>query len=717
MSLREVKKRTAVFEIGLLFGVLAFFLQGCDNLAVNGPCAGVNADDRGCPGYTISTYQSTHPTGKNKYLINASASGDLNGAIKALNDGANVNAKNYDGWTALMLAVSQEHIAIVNLLLEHGANINAMSNDGRTATDIAIKADNKDISALLFTFTPLHLSPSGNLLWQSSSFVRLSPEIRPGNSGGETMRTLVKWAIFHTMRVLTSHPPKKPSPPPSLSQGPYESTTSFRGRVEKAKRDYASKIKAYNVDVANYNQKVKNIQTKVTSQIPLFEKKAFLTVFGNPTIEKTIYNPDTKIFRILVKGDGRLAPNDPFTLVLKTPIPNDQAQDFDTRLKSASPVLEVRIGSGTVEVEGGSVNVASQNYAALPAEEGSSFQLAKVDLDRVFAKSKIASPGNADESSFPIETLKLSSDPRLRKEAKKLERLQKEQATQEEIAATKRRIAELEKKLGQGTEGSEAVSSRIDAPSFHLSSNRNAYALVIGVEHYAPGIPPAEFADHDAKAVYRYFLAMGVPPTHIRRLTDATATRSRIRGALTWLGRNAAAGSTVYVYYSGHGSPDRHGSAYLVPSDGDPSDLSDTGYDLGQFYKRLGSLPARRIIVALDACFTGQGKRSVLGNGVRPLVTKIREGALPESGKILVLTAAKSDQEAGVIRKEGHGLFTYYLLKGLDEGAVRNGHVTVSRLYGYVKQKVERKASLDNRTQTPELEPRRGNSETSVQLR
>ena len=113
--------------------------------------------------------------------------------------------------------------------------------------------------------------------------------------------------------------------------------------------------------------------------------------------------------------------------------------------------------------------------------------------------------------------------PALKKEEQELEQLQEQKAAQEEIAAMKSRIAWLKKTLGQPGEG-EPVMSRIDTPDFHLKPNRTSYALVIGVEHYAPGIPPAEFADHDAKAVYSYLLALGVPPTHIRRLTDETTT-------------------------------------------------------------------------------------------------------------------------------------------------------------------------------------------------
>ena len=49
-----------------------------------------------------------------------------------LEKGADVNAKNNDGWTPLHWASENGHEAIVSLLLEKGADVNAKDNDGET---------------------------------------------------------------------------------------------------------------------------------------------------------------------------------------------------------------------------------------------------------------------------------------------------------------------------------------------------------------------------------------------------------------------------------------------------------------------------------------------------------------------------------------------------------------------------------------------------------
>ena len=178
--------------------------------------------------------------------------------------------------------------------------------------------------------------------------------------------------------------------------------------------------------------------------------------------------------------------------------------------------------------------------------------------------------------------------------------------------------------------------SSVDRPDYREPRHRKDFALVIGVEQYPRPIHAAIFADQDAQAMFAHLRALGVPVRHIKRLTGDTATRSRIESALHWLKRNVQPGATVYVYFSGHGAPGRSGDAYLVPFDGDPSDLSETALPVSTLYEDLETLPAKHVIVALDACFTGEGKRSVLGSGIRPLVTKIREGPVPSSGKLVV---------------------------------------------------------------------------------
>ncbi len=242
------------------------------------------------------------------------------------------------------------------------------------------------------------------------------------------------------------------------------------------------------------------------------------------------------------------------------------------------------------------------------------------------------------------------------------------------------------------------------APDFQQPEQSADYGVVIGVENYAD-LPAAVYAERDAAAVRSFFRALGIPERNIITLTGSRATKTGIEKTLeAWLPNNVSENSRVFVFYSGHGAPDpRTGDAYLLPSDGDPQYLAQTGYPLKRLYSKLGQLKCKKVLVALDSCFSGAGGRSVLAKGTRPLVGKVDLGAQPE-GNITVFSASAGDQISGSDDEAGYGLFTYNFLQGLNGSAKdAQGRVTIRSLYDYVRPKVADQARRSNREQTPQL--------------
>ena len=252
-----------------------------------------------------------------------------------------------------------------------------------------------------------------------------------------------------------------------------------------------------------------------------------------------------------------------------------------------------------------------------------------------------------------------------------------------------------------------AVRSDVDAPAYRLAERPDDFALVIGVEKYQ-GLPDAQFARRDAEAMRDHLLALGYPQRNVVLLADSQATKTNLAKYLeAWLPDNVSERSTVFFFYSGHGAPDaKSGRAYIVPVEGDPQYLEVSAYPLEQLYRKLGALKARRVYVALDSCFSGAGGRSVLPKGTRPLVTKVDTGALDPGGKVVAMTASSAEEISGTLAEQGHGAFTYYLLKGLNGAAAKGGAVTVRALFDYLKPKVEDAARQQNRDQTPALLPK-----------
>ena len=193
---------------------------------------------------------------------------------------------------------------------------------------------------------------------------------------------------------------------------------------------------------------------------------------------------------------------------------------------------------------------------------------------------------------------------------------------------------------------SSIIKSDVDElPTIKVKHNKNAYAIVIGIENYRQKLPMADFAVSDARLVSEYLTkVMGYPEENIVTLAnDHAALGDFVKYFEKWLPNNVEKGGTVFVYYSGHGAPNpKTGDAYLVPYDGDPAFIGETGYPLRRLYDSLGKLPAKEIIVALDSCFSGAGGRSVIAKGARPLVMTMSSDSIPK--KVAVLSAASGDQ-------------------------------------------------------------------------
>jgi len=123
---------------------------------------------------------------------------------------------------------------------------------------------------------------------------------------------------------------------------------------------------------------------------------------------------------------------------------------------------------------------------------------------------------------------------------------------------------------------------------------------------------------------------------------------------------------------------------------------------VSRLYDKLGALKAKDVVVIIDACFSGAGGRSLIAQGTRPLVNV--RAAAPVSPRLSVLAAASGAEVAGTLPGQGHGLFTYYLLKGLQGEAGTGDRLTLEELQAYLKRTVVPAARRQNREQTPQLQ-------------
>ncbi|MBD5195560.1 MAG: hypothetical protein HDS87_07575 [Bacteroidales bacterium] len=223
-------------------------------------------------------------------------------------------------------------------------------------------------------------------------------------------------------------------------------------------------------------------------------------------------------------------------------------------------------------------------------------------------------------------------------------------------------------------------------------------ALIIANENYKQ-VTDVESALNDGETFAKYCrMTLGVPESQIMNYENVTY--AEMLGAVQKLRQFVGAlgdGVDIIVYYAGHGFPDEgNKDAYLLPVDGDGF-TTVTSYPLKKLYSDLSSTGADNVMVFLDACFSGATRDGGMLAEARGVALKPRV-AEPE-GNMFVLSAA-SDQETALPYKEkNHGLFTYYILKKIQDS---KGNVTLKDLSKYVEENVKKNSLTVNRKlQTP----------------
>ncbi len=235
------------------------------------------------------------------------------------------------------------------------------------------------------------------------------------------------------------------------------------------------------------------------------------------------------------------------------------------------------------------------------------------------------------------------------------------------------------------------------------SPQPTAYAVIVGIESYGSDIPPAIGAHTDAAQFASLAIkSLGLLPNYVQVLLDERATNGSIERALEWVRTSMPTGGRIYFHFAGYGAPDTaSGTAYIVPSDGDPKYLGVSGLALKDTLAKLGQSKAREVLAVVDSCFSGRGGRSVLPPGTRPLI-QVKEEAAP--AQLALFASAGHNEVSGPGPSGSEGLFTHYLVQALGTGAADingDGQVSLAELAQWVNPRVSRDAKKDNRDQNP----------------
>jgi TonB family protein len=255
-------------------------------------------------------------------------------------------------------------------------------------------------------------------------------------------------------------------------------------------------------------------------------------------------------------------------------------------------------------------------------------------------------------------------------------------------------------------EESKAKFAALNPAQVKKQPTRDAVAIIIGIADYK-NLPRADFANDDASVFYDYAVrALGLRPENIKLLVDANADDVAIYQAFkTWLPSRVRPTTDVYVYYSGHGLPAEDGQGlYLLPQRAHRDLIEKTAISQHEINGFIQAAKPKSVTIFLDSCYSGLGRTGeTLLTSARPVTIKSDKKLFPDG--FTVITASQADQISSSSPDLKHGIFSYYLMRGMEGEADfnRDGKITARELHGYLAEQVARQAGMMNRQQEPQL--------------
>ena len=229
----------------------------------------------------------------------------------------------------------------------------------------------------------------------------------------------------------------------------------------------------------------------------------------------------------------------------------------------------------------------------------------------------------------------------------------------------------------------------IPAPTKTVTPPRS-YAVVVGISRY-PKLGPTQqlhFTERDAQSIYSILISPeggNFRAQNVRVLNGAQATLANLRQEIdVWLPSVAKDDDRVLIYFAGHGFV-YEGQGYLAPYDVDPANIKGTGFPMRELGDVVGNkIHAHWKMLLTDACHSG---------AISPEETQNLNNTLAGLHDSLFSLTASRDRESSYEDpglKGGHGIFTYYVVQGMEGAAdtSRDGIVTADELAEYVHTQV-----------------------------
>jgi hypothetical protein len=267
----------------------------------------------------------------------------------------------------------------------------------------------------------------------------------------------------------------------------------------------------------------------------------------------------------------------------------------------------------------------------------------------------------------------------------------------------------------------ENLSSSETITIYRETERGEIWGVVIGINRYQ-NVPNLKYATRDAKEYANYLRHyIGLDSDHLIELYDEQATATEIRTILGDILNKKAykPKDTVFIFYAGHGAPDEDPRSkdgdgltkYILPHNAHPERLFGTAIRMDEIADIFNRIGAERIVFFADSCFSGaSGGRTVIAQSSRAMLSDAFLDRLAAGKGRIILTSCSANEVSKESEEFKHGIFTYYLLKGLKGNADydQDNEIDIDELSLYIKKQVRKET---NGAQTPVM---KGDAEGQV---
>ncbi|MEB3297854.1 MAG: caspase family protein [Candidatus Sericytochromatia bacterium] len=472
----------------------------------------------------------------------------------------------------------------------------------------------------------------------------------------------------------------------------FESSAAFMKRAEA----YNERVRRFNAARAEVSS---DAPTRLTSaQWARIARDVLTGMAPSPVVTGFRYDADAeRVF--LTLGPETFLKDMGLPTLVTVSLPPDRARQLKTNLETLAPVWTFRIDDhGGLQLTRIELEDRDGLLTLAPADAAALAQVTPLPDVRL---ERIANP-KAPQGTLPLLQVPdtIGQDPDLQRLTRQLADLQRRQREVRQTAVQRKtledqiRLAQDKLRQMQRTDaGADDLPARLaQAPAAQPDPHR--HMIAIGISDYR-ALAPVPFASEAAQVMKTTGnRLLGVPEANLTLLTDQDATQGTFKGRLKRTLAKLGPDDTLYFYYAGHGAPSRDGkSAYLMPQDADETTFEEADLRIENLLAQLAASKARRLVVLLDACFSGRtGPRAMLFKGVAPVMIT-PTSPVTDPDRITLFTASEGNQFANEHRERSQRLFTWHLVDALLDGVrelgplarrVREGVAQASRERGPV---------------------------------